>query len=42
MKSYVVLTVKKNPDDIIINCDVNDMKVEIDHLQFANRIFNFL
>ena len=31
MKSYVVFTIKQNPETIVIHCGTNDLKTERDH-----------
>ena len=38
MKSYVVPTIKQNPDTIVIHCGTNDLKTEKDHEKIADNI----
>ena len=38
MKSYVIPTVKLNPETIVIHCGTNDLKTEKDHRKIANKI----
>ena len=38
MKSYVVPTIKQNPEKIVIHCGTNDLKTEKDHKKIADKI----
>ena len=38
MKSYLVLTIKQNPETIVIHCGTNDLKTEKDHRKIADKI----
>ena len=38
MKSYVVPTIKQNPETIVIHCGTNDLKTEKDHGKIADNI----
>ena len=38
MKSYLVLTIKQNPETIVIHCGTNDLKTEKGHRKIADKI----